>query len=89
MADELLKMYQDGVVSGPDDPEASFCAKVIYMFGGTYTPTRSEKKEDPTGPYKPTKEQLVVVPPGLTRKEREKFLQDDLDKAFGEWSRRQ
>ena len=70
--------------SRADDPEAQFYSQVLHTFGGTYTPRSTEKKEATTGPYKPTAEQLVIVPPGLTRKQREKFLQDDSDKAFGE-----
>jgi hypothetical protein len=84
IAGELVKMHRDGAIKGADDPEAQFYSPVLHTFGGTYASKRSDKKEAPTGPYVPTKEQLVIVPPGLTRKERMKFLQDDLDEAFGE-----
>jgi hypothetical protein len=82
LAGELLKLHRDGAISGPGDPEAEFYAQVIHTFGGTYTPTRPEKKEDPTGSYVLTKQQLLIVPPGLTHKEPMKFLQDDHDKAI-------
>jgi hypothetical protein len=39
---ELAKLYRDGAISGPDDPEARFWAKLIHTFGATYTGTIEE-----------------------------------------------
>ena len=36
VAGELRKMQADGVITGPQDPEAHFCASLIHTFGGTY-----------------------------------------------------
>ena len=29
-------MKQDGVLDGPQDPEAEFCAAIIHIFGASY-----------------------------------------------------
>ena len=36
IAGELLKMKQDGVLDGPQDPEAEFCVAIIHTFGASY-----------------------------------------------------
>jgi hypothetical protein len=77
IAGELVKMHRDGAIKGAGDPEARFYAAVLHTFGGTYV--GSTKETGDTGRYIPTKEQRVVVPPGLTAKQRMKFLQDDID----------
>jgi hypothetical protein len=88
VAGELVKLHRDGAFADASDLEARFYAQVLHVFGGTYATNRPDKKEAAPapglGPYVATKEQGVVVPPGLTAKERMKFLQDDLDSAFGE-----
>lgn len=35
MAAELMKLHQFGIISGADDPDARFFAKVIHQFHGT------------------------------------------------------
>ena len=35
IAGELVKLYEAGAISGPDDPEAVFYACIIHQFGGT------------------------------------------------------
>jgi hypothetical protein len=35
MAAELMKLHQMGIISGADDPDARFFAKVIHQFHGT------------------------------------------------------
>jgi hypothetical protein len=91
IARELVKLYHAGVITGPDDPEAIFCACLIRDFGGTVLLRATWGADsDPDGnpapgvfvpgkPYTPTEEQRVRVPYGLTREEQRKFLQDDLD----------
>ena len=37
IAGELIKLHRDGAISGADDPEARFWAKLIHNFGATYT----------------------------------------------------
>jgi hypothetical protein len=61
-------MHRDGAIKGAGDPEARFYAAVLHTFGGTYV--GSTKETGDTGRYIPTKEQRVVVPPGLTAKQR-------------------
>jgi hypothetical protein len=36
IADELMKLYADGAVTGPDDPNAGVFAAVLHRFGATY-----------------------------------------------------
>jgi hypothetical protein len=36
IAGELVKLYRDGALSGPDDPEAVFYAWLIRTFDATY-----------------------------------------------------
>jgi hypothetical protein len=47
IAGELVKAHKDGAISGPDDPELPLDAEAIHLFGGTYIPKRSDKKEAP------------------------------------------
>ena len=41
IATELVKLQKDGVISGPDDPDAGFYASLIHTLGGTYIGKRS------------------------------------------------
>jgi hypothetical protein len=91
IAGELLKLYNAGVISGPDDAEAVFCACLLRDFGATVllgaTKTADSNPEGnpspgvfvPGKPYTPTEAQRVRVPYGLTREEQARFLQADLD----------
>jgi hypothetical protein len=36
-----VKLHRDGVISGPDDPQAVFCATLVRDFGASYTVKRS------------------------------------------------
>ena len=36
VASELVKLHNEGAITGPHDPEAGFYAAVIYSFGATY-----------------------------------------------------
>lgn len=36
IAAELMKLYRDRAIKGPDDPDARFYAHLIHTFGGTY-----------------------------------------------------
>jgi hypothetical protein len=67
-----------------------FYAGLIKLFGATYLNAVGAPDSNPDGnpppgvfmpgkPYIPTREQRVVIPPGLTYAERQRFLQDDLD----------
>ena len=37
ISQELAKLYRDGAITGPHDPEARFYARVLRAFSGTYT----------------------------------------------------
>jgi hypothetical protein len=37
VASELVKLHNDGAITGPHDPEAGFYAAVIHSFGATYS----------------------------------------------------
>jgi hypothetical protein len=91
IARELVKLYRLGIIAGPDDPEAIFCARLLQDFGATVLPgTTKPSKGNPDGkpppgvsvpgqPYTPTREQLVRISYGLSKKEISPFLQADLD----------
>lgn len=36
IAGELVKLYHAGAITGPADPEAHFCARLIRDFGASY-----------------------------------------------------
>jgi Family of unknown function (DUF5906) len=74
LAEQLLKLHLAGAIKSDED--AQFCGVLIRQLGGTSVDTTA-------GPYRPTKEQLVRIPCGLTQAERKKFLQDDLAEAIG------
>jgi len=38
IAGELVRMHQDGVIRGADDPDAAFLANLLRTFSGTYVP---------------------------------------------------
>lgn len=38
VAGELVRLYRDGVIAGPDDPEARFYAHLIHTFQGAFAP---------------------------------------------------
>ena len=38
IAGELVRMHQDGVIQGADDPDAAFLANLLKTFSGTYVP---------------------------------------------------
>src|SRR5262245_8978415 len=81
IAAELVNLWCQGLVK--DDPEAAFYASLIHQFGASFTGKgpgaapngRTMPKKGQ--PYKPSAEQLVHIPQGLTRKEREAFLARD------------
>jgi hypothetical protein len=78
IAAELLKIHRDGTLLEKD---RHFYATLIATFGGTYQ--GMAEKPVAVRHFTPTKEQRVRVPLGLTPVERQQFLQDDLDAAFG------
>ena len=82
IAKELLKLYNDGVISGPGDSSAVFYARLIHDFGATYVRTIESLAPEP--PQGPTLEQLVRVPRGISRQQERNFLKRDLEDVFGE-----
>ena len=44
IAGELVRMFQDGALSGPNDPDAPLYAAVMLTFGGRYCDARSKVK---------------------------------------------
>ena len=78
IATGLVQLHRDGAVASQAD--AMFYAHLLRDFGATYIRTATP---EPAGPYVPTAMQRVRVPHGLTREERQSFLQKDLDDAIG------
>ena len=88
-----MKLYHAGGITGPDDPDAVFYACLIRDFKAAFIPSSvpdsSPDDNPPPGvfvpgkPYRPTEEQLVRVPYGLTREEQRKFLKDDIESLNG------
>jgi hypothetical protein len=37
ISQELAKLYRDGAITGPHNPEARFYATLLHTFIGTYT----------------------------------------------------
>jgi hypothetical protein len=48
IAAELAKLHRDGVISGPDDPQAVFYATLVRDFGGSYMVKRSPSADRET-----------------------------------------
>jgi hypothetical protein len=90
IAAELVKLYQVGAISGPDDPEALFYANLIRQADASFTghrePVSDSESSKPAErqPCHPTKEQLVPIPLGLSKQQRREFLERDLREAIGE-----
>jgi hypothetical protein len=77
IAGELVRLHRDGAIRSQKD--AGFYAQLLRDFGAAYTGPVSSVPQDASGPYVPTAIQLVRVPRGLTREERQRSLQKDLD----------
>ena len=80
IAAELVRLHKDGAIASQAD--AMFYARLLCDFGAAYTGPVSSVPQDASGPYVPTAMQLVRVPRGLTREERQRSLQKDLDDAI-------
>ena len=50
IAAELVKLHRDGVISGPDDPQAVFYATLVRDFGASYTVKRSPSADRDASP---------------------------------------
>ena len=80
IAAELVRLHGDGAVRSHED--ARFDAHLLRDFDATYTGPMRCAQQDTSGPYVPTAMQRVRVPHGLTKEERQRFLQKDLDDAI-------